>query len=76
MNTTTLAETPLNQSWTVNAAQAAVSGADVLVVIPVLNEAAHIEACVRSLMAGDARLAEAAFVAVRRRKNLEMVDVL
>jgi len=63
MDTTTLADAPLNQARTVNAAHAgAVSGADVLVVIPVLNEAAHIEACVRSLMAGDARLTEAAFV--------------
>lgn len=63
MDTTTLADAPLNQARTVNAARAgAVSGADVLVVIPVLNEAAHIEACVRSLMAGDARLTEAAFI--------------
>ncbi len=63
MDTTTLADAPLNQAQTVNATSAgAVSGADVLVVIPVLNEAAHIEACVRSLMAGDARLAEAAFI--------------
>lgn len=63
MDTTTLADAPLNKARTVNAARVgAVSGADVLVVIPVLNEAAHIEACVRSLMAGDARLADAAFV--------------
>ena len=34
-----------------------VTGADVVAVIPTLNEAAHIEACVRSLMAGDTRLA-------------------
>lgn len=34
-----------------------VTGADVVAVIPTLNEAAHIEACVRSLMTGDARLA-------------------
>ena len=33
-----------------------VNGADVVAVIPTLDEAAHIEACVRSLMAGDARL--------------------
>jgi len=33
-----------------------VTGADVVAVIPTLNEAAHIEACVRSLMAGDMRL--------------------
>jgi succinoglycan biosynthesis protein ExoA len=35
-----------------------VSGAEVLVVIPVLNEAAHIAACIRSLMAGDDRLTQ------------------
>ena len=34
-----------------------VSGAEVLAVIPTLNEAAHIDACVRSLMTGDDRLA-------------------
>lgn len=34
-----------------------VTGADVVAVIPTLNEAAHIEACVRSLTAGDERLA-------------------
>lgn len=34
-----------------------VTGADVIAVIPTLNEAAHIEACVRSLMTGDKRLA-------------------
>jgi succinoglycan biosynthesis protein ExoA len=36
-----------------------VDGADVLVAIPVLNEAAHIETCVRSLMAGDERIGRA-----------------
>ncbi|MDP3495521.1 MAG: glycosyltransferase family 2 protein [Hyphomonadaceae bacterium] len=63
MDTPTLSHAPLNQPRTVNAVQAgAVSGADVLVVIPVLNEALHIEACIRSLMTGDPRLAEACFV--------------
>jgi len=38
------------------------AGSDVLVAIPVLNEAAHIEACVRSLMIGDDRLKAASFV--------------
>jgi succinoglycan biosynthesis protein ExoA len=50
---------------TVNVAQSqGVSGADVLVAIPVLNEAAHIEACIRSLMKGDDRLPVAAIVVV------------
>ena len=35
-----------------------VNGAEVVAVVPALNEAAHIEACVRSLMAGDARLGQ------------------
>jgi succinoglycan biosynthesis protein ExoA len=39
-------------------------GRDVLVAIPALNEAEHIEACIRSLMKGDPRLAEAEFVVV------------
>src|ERR1700754_1577329 len=39
-------------------------GRDVLVAIPALNEAEHIEACVRSLMKGDPRLLEAEFVVV------------
>ena len=42
----------------------AVGGADVLIAIPVLNEEMHIEACVRSLMKGDQRLASAEFVVV------------
>jgi succinoglycan biosynthesis protein ExoA len=46
----------------INHAPQSVRGGDVLVVIPVLNEAAHIEACIRSLMAGDARLDQARFV--------------
>jgi succinoglycan biosynthesis protein ExoA len=48
---------------TVNAAASRVAdGAAVVVVIPVLNEAAHIESCVRSLMTGDDRLKAASFV--------------
>jgi len=35
-----------------------VNGAEVVAVVPALNEAAHIEACVRSLMASDARLGQ------------------
>ena len=62
MDTTPLMETPIEpQSANVLRTQPVV-GADVLVVIPVLNEAAHIEACVRSLMTGDQRLREAGFV--------------
>jgi succinoglycan biosynthesis protein ExoA len=50
---------------TVNAAPGpGVSGADVLVAIPVFNEAGHIEECIRSLMKGDERLAAAAIVVV------------
>lgn len=39
-----------------------VSADDILVAIPALNEAAHIEACFRSLMAGDPRLAAVRFI--------------
>lgn len=35
-----------------------VSGHAVIAVIPALNEAAHIETCIRSLMTGDSRLAD------------------
>lgn len=39
------------------------AGADeILVAIPVLNEARHVDACIRSLMAGDPRLAGVRFV--------------
>lgn len=38
------------------------AGADILAVIPALNEAAHIEDCIRSLMRGDERLTDTAFV--------------
>ncbi len=62
MDTTPLMET-LIEPHAANALRPlSVNGADVLVVIPVLNEAAHIEACVRSLMTGDQRLREAGFV--------------
>jgi succinoglycan biosynthesis protein ExoA len=40
----------------------AVQGSDVLVVIPALNEEAHIEACLRSLLNGDVRLSEVVIV--------------
>lgn len=62
MDTTPLLETPIEPRAVNAVAPRAVAGADVLVVIPVLNEAAHIEACVRSLMTGDQRLREAGFV--------------
>lgn len=39
-------------------------GDEVLIVVPTLNEEARIEACLRSLMAGDARLARADLVVV------------
>ncbi|MEO0881128.1 MAG: glycosyltransferase family 2 protein [Pseudomonadota bacterium] len=35
-----------------------VAGGQVLVAVPTLNEAVHIEACIRSLLAGDDRLAD------------------
>ncbi len=38
------------------------AGADVLAVIPMLNEAQHIEACLRSLLAGDERLKDVRFI--------------
>jgi succinoglycan biosynthesis protein ExoA len=41
-----------------------VNGPDVLVAIPVLNEAAHIETCIRSLMDGDERISGALFAVV------------
>jgi succinoglycan biosynthesis protein ExoA len=63
MDTTTLPDVEVTGPNAVNALPArAVTGADVLVVIPVLNEATHIEACIRSLMADDERLRDAAFV--------------
>jgi succinoglycan biosynthesis protein ExoA len=47
-----------------DAAPSRVNGADVLVAIPVLNEASHIETCIRSLMDGDERVSRALFVVV------------
>lgn len=49
---------------TAQAAQAHVAGEHVLAVIPVLNEALHVEACVRSLMTGDDRLRDVRLVVV------------
>ncbi len=64
MDATALINAPTTGPRTVNALPPrAVAGADVLVVIPVLNEAKHIETCIRSLMTGDARLRDAGFVA-------------
>lgn len=62
MNSTLALDTPRLKAAVVNATARVVTGADVLVVIPVLNEAAHIEACIRSLMKGDTRLRDASFV--------------
>src|SRR5690606_25759641 len=57
MDGTLLLDTPVNQQpLGAGDDMRRASGADVLVVIPTLNEAAHIDACVRSLMAGDDRL--------------------
>jgi succinoglycan biosynthesis protein ExoA len=44
------------------APERAVQGSDVLVVIPTLNEEAHIDACLRSLVNGDVRLSEVLIV--------------
>ena len=44
------------------APERAVQGSDILVVIPTLNEEAHIEACLRSLVNGDVRLSEVLIV--------------
>ena len=41
-----------------------VAGEEVLVAIPVLNEAAHIEMCIRSLMEGDERVARVLFAVI------------
>src|SRR5689334_8630755 len=62
MSTTIDLKTPQPEA-SVNGAAQSVAGSDVLVVIPALNEAAHIESCVRSLMSGDERL-KAAEIAV------------
>jgi succinoglycan biosynthesis protein ExoA len=57
-------ETPAAGATVNSASAGGVSGADVLVAIPALNEASHIEACIRSLMNGDERLHAAAVVVV------------
>lgn len=60
MDTTYLADGPAHA---VNAAAGPMAdGAEVVVAIPALNEADHIEACVRSLMNGDGRLKTAEFI--------------
>lgn len=60
MDTTYLADGPAHA---VNAAAGPMAdGAEVVVAIPALNEADHIEACVRSLMNGDGRLKAAEFI--------------
>jgi len=64
MASTLVLSTPEPAETAVNASRVPVAGADVLVAIPVLNEAADIEACVRSLMAGDQRLGDAQIVVV------------
>jgi succinoglycan biosynthesis protein ExoA len=58
----TLLDNPVNRQAEKDPPLRAVVGADVLVVIPVLNEEAHVEGCVRSLMKGDERLAGTLFV--------------
>ncbi|HVY88052.1 MAG TPA: glycosyltransferase family 2 protein [Hyphomonadaceae bacterium] len=58
------ASLPMGGNQSAADSQPAVAGGDVLVAIPVLNEEAHIEACIRSLMSGDSRLAAADFVVV------------
>lgn len=63
MDTTILPDRKMMERGVVNASNTRVAiGAEVLVVIPVLNEASHIETCIRSLMAGDERVRDAAFV--------------
>jgi len=65
MDATHLLEAAQARDLTVNAAaQRPVEGHEILVAIPVFNEEAHIEACVRSLMVGDERLRSAEFVVV------------
>lgn len=55
---------PASRAADIMGGSSRVSGADVLVAIPVLNEAAHIETCIRSLMAGDERIAATVFAVV------------
>lgn len=55
---------PVPAETVINAPGHPVAGADVLVTVPVFNEAAHIETCIRSLMTGDDRLRDIRFVVV------------
>jgi succinoglycan biosynthesis protein ExoA len=64
MDTMHLLEAAQGGDLTVNAGASPVEGREILVAIPVLNEEAHIEACVRSLMVGDERLRSAEFVVI------------
>jgi succinoglycan biosynthesis protein ExoA len=59
--TTAVLDNPAVAASPVSPARA-VQGSDILVVIPALNEEAHIEACLRSLLNGDVRLSEALIV--------------
>ncbi len=57
MASTLLLDRPISETPTGAQPRVRVAGGDeVVVVIPTLNEGRHIEACVRSLMTGDARL--------------------
>lgn len=58
----TLLDNPVNRQADKTPQAHAVVAADVMVVIPVLNEEAHIEGCIRSLMKGDERIQETLFV--------------
>jgi succinoglycan biosynthesis protein ExoA len=65
MDTTVLLETSEADARPANAfVPHTLDGADILVVIPVLNEQAHIETCVRSLLGSDERLSGAEVVVV------------
>lgn len=52
----------MNQSDRIAPAAARLTGAEVLIVVPALNEADAIDACLRSLVAGDVRLERADIV--------------
>lgn len=54
----------MNAPLSALAPQTALTGEEVLIVVPTLNEQAAITACLRSLMAGDARLQRADLVVV------------
>jgi succinoglycan biosynthesis protein ExoA len=59
-----MADTTVLASVNAAAGQGHAEGRSVLVAIPAYDEAAHIEACIRSLMTGDERLNDVAFVVV------------